>query len=98
MRSKSLLNSFLFLLVACPAVAQINTGTIVGTVRDAQGAVVPGADVTVTLTSLGSSVRLSTNEAGVFQATGLRPGVYQVRAETDGFKAAVRDGIELVIQ
>lgn len=98
MLSKSLLRLLPILLVACPVAAQINTGTIVGTVRDAQGAVVPGADVTVTLTSLGSSLRLSTNEAGVFQAAGLRPGVYQVRAETEGFKAAVRDGIELAIQ
>ena len=86
------------LLPVAPLLAQINTGTIFGTVRDAQGAVVPGADVTVTLTSLGVSVGLSTNEAGVFQATGLRPGLYQVRAETAGFKAAIRDGIELAIQ
>ena len=88
----------LVILLPFPLFAQINTGTILGTVRDAQGAVVPGADVTVTLTELGVSVALSTNESGVFQASGLRPGAYQVRAETAGFKAAVRDGIQLAIQ
>ena len=88
----------LVLLLPFPLFAQINTGTILGTVRDAQGAVIPGADVTVTLTDLGISVDLSTNEAGVFQASGLRPGVYEARAETAGFKAAVRSGIQLAIQ
>ena len=88
----------LFLLVPFSAFAQINTGTILGTVRDAQGGVVPGADVTVTLTALGVSVDLITNDAGVYQATGLRPGAYQVRAQMDGFKAAVQDGVGLSIQ
>ena len=59
---------FIFLAIlplTVPLIAQINTGTIIGTVRDPQGAVIPGADVTVTLTSLGDSIVLSTNEAGV---------------------------------
>ena len=84
--------------MAIPSLAQINTGTIVGTVRDAQGAVVPGADVTVTLSDLGVSVVLSTNEAGIFLAPGLRPGAYEVRAETAGFKAAIRSEVQLAIQ
>ena len=98
MHTRSLFILLLVLLLTAPLIAQINTGTIFGTVRDSQGAVVPGAEVTVTLTSLGDSVVLSTNEAGVYQAAGLRPGIYQVRAETDGFKTAVRDEIRLAIQ
>ena len=98
MHARALFSSLLILLLTVPLIAQINTGTIFGTVRDPQGAVVPGANVTVTLTSLGDSVVLSTNEAGVYQATGLRPGIYQVRAETDGFKSAVRDETRLAIQ
>ena len=98
MHTRGIFISLVVLLLTAPLIAQINTGTIFGTVRDSQGAVVPGADVTVTLTSLGDSVVLSTNEAGVYQAAGLRPGMYQVRAETDGFKTAVRDEIRLAIQ
>ncbi len=89
----------LFLMVpVVPLIGQINTGSILGTVRDAQGAVIPGADVVVTATDLGASVTLSTNEAGAYQASGLRPGTYEVRAESAGFKAAVRDSIPLAIQ
>ncbi len=98
MRSRMLFISLLILVPALPLLAQINTGTILGTVQDAQGAVVPGADITVTLSSLGVSVVLSTNEAGVYQAAGLRPGVYRIRAETEGFKTAIRDEIRLAIQ
>ena len=88
----------LVLILSAPLIAQINTGTILGTVRDAQGSVIPGADVSVTLTGLGVSVDLTTNEAGVYQASGLRPGVYDVRAESPGFKAGVRSVIQLAIQ
>ena len=98
MHSRVLFVSFGILALATPLISQINSGTIFGTVRDPQGAVVPGADVTVTLTDLGDTLVLSTNEAGVYQAAGLRPGIYRVRAETDGFKAAVRDEIRLAIQ
>ena len=98
MRIKILVVSLSVFLSAFSALAQINTGTILGTVRDAQGGVVPGAAITVTLTELGVSVDLITNEAGVFQATGLRPGTYQVRAEMAGFKAGVRNEIQLSIQ
>ena len=95
---KILVVSLLGLFSTFSALAQINTGTILGTVRDAQGGVVPGAAITVTLTGLGVSVDLTTNDAGVFQATGLRPGTYQVRAEMAGFKAGVRNEIQLSIQ
>ena len=98
MKSKFLGISLIMGLLSIPLIAQINTGTIVGTVRDAQGAVVPGASVTVTLTELGVSVDLVTNEAGIFLATGLRPGTYQVRAEMTGFKVAIRNEVQLDIQ
>ena len=98
MKSKFLGISLMVGLLSIPVIAQINTGTIVGTVRDAQGAVVPGASVTVTLSELGVSVDLVTNEVGIFLATGLRPGAYQVRAEMTGFKVAIRNEVQLDIQ
>ena len=98
MRYRLLVGLLSVVFSTLPLPSQINTGTILGTVRDTQGSVIPGAEITVTQTELGVAVELTTNEAGVYQAAGLRPGAYRVRAETDGFKAAVRDEIQLSIQ
>ena len=64
------------LMLCVPAFAQIDTGSIVGTVEDASGAAVPKA--TVTLTNLGTNVvtTTTTNEAGGYQFNALTPGRY----------------------
>lgn len=77
---------------------QINTGTIAGTVKDAQGAVIPGADVIITHRALGVTTRLVTNEVGVYVASALRPGPYEVRVEVPGFRPAVNSNVDLDIQ
>ncbi len=76
--------------------AQEARGTILGTVRDASGGVIPGATVTITNVSMGTEVSLVTNEVGIFQAPYLIPGSYRVSAELSGFKKAARE-IELRI-
>ena len=78
--------------------AQINTGTIVGTVSDSLGAVIPGATVTVTHMNLGVSRELITNDTGSYVAPALRPGPYEARAELVGFKAAVQRNIQVSVQ
>jgi Carboxypeptidase regulatory-like domain/TonB dependent receptor len=91
----------LVLLVLClscpPASAQGVFGTITGTVTDASGGVLPGA--TVTLTNVATNVRktLTANEAGVYSATSLIPGTYQVEASLAGFKTAVLDRVMLEV-
>src|SRR4030095_6446875 len=71
--------------------AQEARGTITGTVRDSSKAVIPGATVTVTNIAMGTSVPLTTNEIGWFQAPYLIPGMYQVTIELQGFKKYVRE-------
>ncbi len=88
----------ILLCLAGTALGQINTGTITGTVRDAQGGVIPGADVTLTQRDLGVVTRLITNDVGVYVASALRPGPYEVRVEAPGFKAAVNSSVRLQIQ
>ena len=66
--------------------AQEARGTITGTVRDASKAVIPGASETVTNVAMGTSVPLTTNEIGWFQAPYLIPGLYQVTIELQGLK------------
>lgn len=76
------------LWLAAPLGAQslAGLGAINGTVRDASGAVVPGAQVVVSNPGLGIRRTLETNEAGLFAAPSLPPsGGYQVKAARQGF-------------
>lgn len=76
--------------------AQEITGTIVGTVQDAQNRVVPGAAITLTNTDRGITVsKVTTNDRGDYVAALLPIGHYSVTAELAGFKKATRSGVEL---
>jgi hypothetical protein len=75
--------------------AQEARGTIVGQVTDPQNAVIPGASVVVTNTAMGTKLSVTTNEAGLYQASYLIPGLYQITVEAPGFKRSLRDNIEL---
>ena len=74
-------------ILAFPALsaAQITRGAISGTVRDATGAVVPGASVTVTNTATNISRSAVSDARGFFRLPALEPGVYTVKAELSGF-------------
>lgn len=76
-----------------PVAAQESRGTIVGRVSDPSGAAVPGAAVEVTNKAQGVKQTLKTNDAGLYQATYLLPGEYQVAVAADGFKRAVRETV-----
>jgi hypothetical protein len=71
------------LLVAGGASAQLQTGNLYGTVRDQQGAALPG--VTATLTGQGAPQVQVTNAQGQFRFLGLSPGSYGLKAELEGF-------------
>ena len=65
--------------------AQIDKGTIAGTVKDAQGSVVPGANVTVTRTDTAAARSLVTDKSGAYSAELLTASTYSVAAEASGF-------------
>ena len=94
--------STLLLLMALTAVpplwAQKDDGAIVGLVRDASGAVVMGAKVTVTDVDRGIQVTLTTNEQGEYVASPLKIGRYSVTVEKPGFKKAVAGPVQVNIQ
>jgi hypothetical protein len=75
--------------------AQEARGTINGVVKDANGALVPGASVKVTNKAMGTTVGVTTNDSGFYQAPYLIPGTYQVVVEITGFKKFIRDGVLL---
>ncbi|HEX7317120.1 MAG TPA: TonB-dependent receptor [Pyrinomonadaceae bacterium] len=77
--------------------AQESRGRITGTVTDPNKAAVPGATVKITDTARGTSVTLTTNDDGFFQAPYLIPATYQVIIEVAGFKKFIQDNITLSI-
>jgi hypothetical protein len=79
-----------------PTQAQTTTGRISGTVTDASSGVLPGVTVTVTETATGLTRASVTDSRGNFAFVDLPRGTYNVTAELQGFKKAVKSGYELV--
>jgi len=75
--------ALLLLAAAVPALAQLQTGDLYGSVADDKGQPLPG--VTVTLTGVGAPQVQVTDEQGQFRFLNLYPGTYAVRAELQGF-------------
>jgi hypothetical protein len=89
--------AFIALVMLTPVAYAQTTGaaTIAGTVTDTTGAMVPGAKVLVVNTETGFNFEGVTNSEGYYYVPYLRPGVYNVTIEAQGFKRYVRDRIEL---
>jgi hypothetical protein len=85
------------LAAASPAFAQFETATVVGTVRDASGGVVPAAKVTLTNTATGVSQERITDANGNFEFFTVRIGPYVVTAEKEGFSIALVDNVQVTV-
>ncbi|MFN7979339.1 MAG: carboxypeptidase regulatory-like domain-containing protein [Vicinamibacterales bacterium] len=85
------------LLLGTPlAHAQVQTGSITGTVSDTSGAVLPGVNVTVTGDRLiGGPQTQVTDASGAYRFDRLSPGAYNVKFELEGFKAVERTDIRI---
>ncbi len=81
----------------CAKAQTSGAGTITGTVTDANQAVIPGAQVTVTDTDTGVAHVFSSNEAGIYTAPFLLPGHYQIDATAPNFNKVETTGINLQV-
>jgi len=88
----------LFASLTASSWAQKDTGSIVGTVKDPSGAVVPNASVTVTDVEHGQTFQSTTNADGEFVASPLRIGRYTISVQQAGFKKAVSVPVNLDVQ
>src|SRR5579872_1025146 len=98
--SRILLVALLVLLFTVAAWGQATAGygAISGTVRDASGAAIPGAKVTVSNPSLGLTRELTTTEAGIFAAPALVPGTgYKVSINQQGFAPYEAAGLTVLV-
>lgn len=91
-----LVKIFVSILIFCFAViGQTNRGGISGTVTDSNGAVVPGAKVTITTIGTNQSSTVTASSSGSFQISSLEPVEYKVLAEAPNFKKAVIDRVKV---
>lgn len=98
MRSFTVLLGLSMIIICVQSIpAQDTRGTIRGTVTDPNGQAVPNAAVQVIDPARGSTKSLTTNGEGIYQATYLTPGIYQVVVEATGFKKSVRDNVVVSI-
>jgi len=82
-------------LQGVPCMAQVDQGTITGTVTDASGAVVPDAKVTLTENDTGLVLQSVANKGGVYVFSPVKIGNYTVTASAPGFSTASLPGLVL---
>jgi hypothetical protein len=93
---RAVAGAFVLLLASSTsAYAQFDRGSISGTVKDPQGAVVPGVTVTATSTATQQSRMTVTDGSGFYTFPNLPPGRYDISAELQGFKKNTRAGVQL---
>ena len=77
--------------------AQVAGATLTGTVKDASGAAIPNAQLSITNTATGVSRSVTTDSTGFYTAPNLLPGVYDVSVSSQGFATSVLTGINLTV-
>ncbi len=97
MTKRRLLLVAVLLALAAPAVAQFETATVLGSVRDNSGAVVPGATVTLLSLDTGVSQTKVTDPAGNYEFFTVRIGTCRVTAELNGFAPATADRVRVAV-
>ena len=87
----------ILVLRVSPAMAQTEA-SLSGVIRDASGAVIPGAMVTVTNPATNQVRSAISNEAGVYNFPVLQPGKYNIKVELPGFRTITQNDVELQVQ
>ena len=91
-------STVLLLWIACAtAVAQVDHASLSGTVTDASGALVQGAQVQAVSVGTGLRRQAISGSAGTYQIPGLPIGLYTVTVTKDGFKPIEFEGVELAV-
>jgi hypothetical protein len=88
-----MLLSALLAFASIQAFGQGQAGTILGTVSDASGAVLPNVTVNITNTATGVTKSTVTNDAGAYVFPGIQIGKYNVKATAQGFKVFERNDV-----
>ena len=84
-------------LSSAPAFAQVLYGSVTGVVKDAQGAAVPGATVTIVNKETNLTRDTVTNAEGAYNLINVPPGAYDVKVSLQGFREGVRSNVPVTI-
>jgi len=88
---------FSILMMVKPAMSQLPTATILGSVKDSTGAVIPGTAITAKNLETGLTRTAVGGEDGSYRFSALPVGAYEMRAEQPGFRTEVRSGLTLTV-
>ena len=89
--------AFFILLNACPLQAQTVTATLVGTITDKSGAVVPGAKIVTTESGTARVHAATSNDSGNYSIPDIAPGQYTITVEAAGFSREVRQNVDILV-
>jgi hypothetical protein len=88
----------LFILVAMiTAQAQFRAG-IQGTISDSNGALVPGARITLKQLETGKTQEVTSNDEGFYRIVGLAPGKYELTVEKEGYKKSLAENVDVAAE
>src|SRR5688572_23566079 len=90
--------TLLLIFLATPLAFGQGLTAVTGRVTDPTGAVIPGVEVTITNTATGAARTIVTNEQGMYSATQLAPGTYNIKAELAGFKTKLASNVALPVE
>ena len=82
-----------WLSAGIPCSAQAGRGTLAGSVKDATGAIVPGASIELKESNTGSSYDMNATADGLFNFSELPPGTYTLTVTASGFESYIQSGI-----
>src|SRR5262245_52684334 len=94
---RKIMSAILFAAFTVSVFGQTDIARIAGTVTDASGAVIPGANITVTSEGTGQVRKATSNEHGMYIATQLVPAIYTVKVESAGMAPAEFTGVRVQV-
>lgn len=97
-RAVSLLGLLLAFLFSPFAYAQVDTGAVLGVIKDPSGAVIPGAKVSLISVQTGLTVAATSGSDGAYIFTPVKIGGYRLEAEAQGFAKEVQENVTVELQ
>ena len=83
--------------VSVPVYAQVTGATLSGTITDASGGVIAGAQISVRNTATGATKDATADSAGFYAVPNLIPGAYEVKVTAKGFSTTVQSNLTLAV-